>query len=54
VHRGQVYPLPINLATISQFFGRHLTPTQARELVAEQAGELATARRRTWRRRRSR
>jgi len=43
VHRGQVYPLPINLATISQFFGRHLTPTQARELVTEQAGELATA-----------
>jgi len=43
VHRGQVYPLPINLATISQFFGRHLSPTQARDLVAEQAGELATA-----------
>jgi UDP-galactopyranose mutase len=43
VHRGQVYPLPINLATICQFFGRHLTPSQARALVAEQAGELATA-----------
>jgi UDP-galactopyranose mutase len=43
VHRGQVYPLPINLATICQFFGRHLTPAQARALVAEQAGELATA-----------
>ena len=43
VHRGQVYPLPINLATISQFFGRHLTPTQARALVAEQAGEVSTA-----------
>jgi UDP-galactopyranose mutase len=43
VHRGQVYPLPINLATIGQFFGRHLTPAQARELIAEQAGELAGA-----------
>jgi len=43
VHQGQVYPLPINLATISQFFGRHLTPTQARELIAEQAGELASS-----------
>jgi UDP-galactopyranose mutase len=41
IHRGQVYPLPINLATISQFFGRYLTPAQARELIAEQAGELA-------------
>jgi UDP-galactopyranose mutase len=43
VHRGQVYPLPINLATISQFFGRHLTPSEARQLVAEQAGEVSTA-----------
>jgi UDP-galactopyranose mutase len=43
IHRGQVYPLPINLATISQFVGRHLTPTQARQLVAEQAGELTTS-----------
>ena len=43
VHDGQVFPLPINLATISQFFGRHLSPAQARQLVAEQAGELATA-----------
>ena len=42
IHRGQVYPLPINLATISQFVGRHLTPTQARQLIAEQAGELTT------------
>jgi UDP-galactopyranose mutase len=39
---GQVFPMPINLATICQFFGRHLTPTQARELVREQAGEPAT------------
>ncbi len=43
VHQGQVYPLPINLATISQFFGRHLTPGQARDLITEQAGELASA-----------
>jgi UDP-galactopyranose mutase len=41
VHRGQVYPMPIGLATISQFFGRHLTPDEARALVAEQASELA-------------
>jgi UDP-galactopyranose mutase len=24
VHRGRVYPLPINLATIGEFFGRYL------------------------------
>ena len=33
-HRGQLYPLPVNLATISQFFGRHLSPTEARALIA--------------------
>jgi len=38
VHRGQAYPMPIGLATMSQFFGRSLTPAQARALVAEQAG----------------
>src|SRR5215213_3397391 len=43
IHRGQVYPLPINLATISQFVGRHLTPTQAQQLIAEQASEIETA-----------
>jgi UDP-galactopyranose mutase len=43
VHQGRVYPLPINLATIGEFFGRYLNPGQARELIAEQAGELSTA-----------
>jgi UDP-galactopyranose mutase len=40
VSKGQVYPLPINLGTICQYFGRHLSPDQARELVAEQAAEV--------------
>jgi UDP-galactopyranose mutase len=40
VTKGQVFPLPINLATICQYFGRHLTPDQARELVREQAAEI--------------
>ncbi len=43
VHQDRVYPLPINLATIGEFFGRHLGPTAARALVAEQAGEVSTA-----------
>lgn len=40
IHRGQVYPMPVNLATISQFFGRYLTPDEAHALVAEQASEI--------------
>lgn len=42
VHDGQVYPMPINLATICQFFGRHMTPSQARELIGRQAAEIRT------------
>ncbi|HJU28670.1 MAG TPA: UDP-galactopyranose mutase, partial [Candidatus Binataceae bacterium] len=37
IHQGKVYPMPINLGTICAFFGRYLTPDQARELIAEQA-----------------
>ncbi|MBV9161863.1 MAG: UDP-galactopyranose mutase [Pseudonocardiales bacterium] len=40
IYRGQVYPMPINLAAISQFFGRYLTPGEARALIAEQASEI--------------
>jgi len=43
VSKGQVYSMPINLGTICQYFGRHLTPDQARALVREQAGELAAS-----------
>ena len=43
IYDGKVYPLPINLATISEFFGRSLSPSEARALVAEQAGEVASA-----------
>jgi UDP-galactopyranose mutase len=41
VHKGEVYSLPINLATINQFFRANLTPGQAQALIKEQAGELA-------------
>jgi UDP-galactopyranose mutase len=40
-HRGEVYPMPINLGTINQFFRSALSPDEARALVREQAGELA-------------
>jgi UDP-galactopyranose mutase len=37
VHKGQVYPMPINLGTICAFFGRYLTPSEAQELIRGQA-----------------
>lgn len=39
-HRDQVYAMPINLATICQFFGRRFSPDEARALVAKQAAEM--------------
>lgn len=41
-HRGVVYPLPINLGTINQFFSAAHTPDEARALIASQAGEIDT------------
>jgi UDP-galactopyranose mutase len=41
-YRGEVYPLPINLGTINQFFRSAHSPTSARELIAEQASEFDT------------
>ena len=39
-YQGQVYPMPLNLGLINQFFGRSFTPDEARALVAEQAAEI--------------
>jgi UDP-galactopyranose mutase len=39
-YRDQAYSMPINLATICQFFGKRFSPAEARALIAEQAGEL--------------
>jgi UDP-galactopyranose mutase len=39
-HRGQVYPMPINLGTINQFFDAAYSPDEARALIKEQAAEL--------------
>jgi UDP-galactopyranose mutase len=43
IYDGQTYSLPINLATICQYFGKSFSPAEARALVAEQAGEIDTA-----------
>lgn len=40
-HRGVVYPLPINLGTINQFFSASYSPDEARALIRKQAGEFA-------------
>lgn len=37
---GVVYPMPVNLGTINQFFRSALGPDAARELIASQAAEI--------------
>jgi UDP-galactopyranose mutase len=39
-YQNRVYPLPINLGTICEFFGRAMSPDEARALVAGQAAEI--------------
>jgi UDP-galactopyranose mutase len=41
VFKGRVYPMPINLATICEYFGRAMSPGEARALIAEQTAEAA-------------
>jgi len=43
VHAGQIYSLPVNMSTICDFFGRHLTPSEAVALIASQAAECHSA-----------
>jgi len=40
IYKGRVYPLPINLATICEYFGAAMSPAEARALIAEQAAEV--------------
>ncbi len=40
-HRGEVFPMPINLGTINQFFRAAYSPEEARELIRQQASEVA-------------
>ncbi len=44
VYKGRVYPLPINLGTICEYFGAAMSPDEARALIAEQAAEVAAGR----------
>jgi UDP-galactopyranose mutase len=40
VYKGRVYPLPINLGTICEYFGAAMSPDEARELVTQHAAEV--------------
>ncbi|MDR0950118.1 MAG: UDP-galactopyranose mutase [Candidatus Ancillula sp.] len=40
-HNNEVFPLPINLGTINQFFHAAYTPSEARDLIKQQAAEVA-------------
>lgn len=40
-HNGVVYPMPINLGTINQFFNAAYSPTEAKAVIAEQAAEVS-------------
>ncbi|MCO5996767.1 UDP-galactopyranose mutase [Actinoallomurus rhizosphaericola] len=41
VFKDQVYPMPINLGTMCAFFGRAMSPDEARALIAGQAAEIS-------------
>lgn len=40
-HKNEVFPMPINLGTINQFFHASYTPEEAKKLIESQAGEFA-------------
>ncbi|MFC2496227.1 MAG: UDP-galactopyranose mutase [Scardovia wiggsiae] len=40
-HAGEVFPLPVNLGTINQFFHTSYTPAEAKAEIEKQAGEYA-------------
>jgi UDP-galactopyranose mutase len=40
IYRDRAYSFPPNLNSMGQYFGRYLTPDQARALIAEQAAEV--------------
>jgi UDP-galactopyranose mutase len=43
VYKGRVYPLPINLGTICEYFGTVMSPEEARALITAQAAEVPAA-----------
>ncbi|MBG1230992.1 UDP-galactopyranose mutase [Aestuariivirga litoralis] len=41
-HKGEIFPLPFNLATMCQFFRKALSPDEARQLIISQAEQGLT------------
>ncbi len=39
-HAGQIYSMPVNLLTMSQLFGRHLSPESAKRTIEQEVAEL--------------
>ena len=42
-HNGTVYPMPINLGTINQYFGKAFSPSSAKHLIQAQAREFSVS-----------
>lgn len=40
-HNEEVFPMPINLGTINQFYHKALSPGEAEDLISEEAGKYA-------------
>ncbi len=41
MHDGTAYQFPMGLGLINQFFGKYYSPDEARQLIADQAGEFS-------------
>ena len=54
IYKGRVYPMPINLGTICDYFGRAMSPDEARAADRRAGRRGRPHPRATWRRRRSR
>ena len=39
-HRGRIFPMPINLETISRFYGREMTPEERESTIAWETRQL--------------
>ena len=47
-HKGEVFPLPVNLGTINQFFHASYTPAEAQKVIEQQAGEFTHIEPKIW------
>ncbi len=41
-HQNKIYSMPINLETMCSFFGKALTPNEARQLISEKSAQVKT------------